>query len=603
MDDLLSSFALGPAWARGASGDEKKERKPKGEPRTSDRGDGPPRKFRDDRRDDRRGGREGDRRGGFRGRGGRGDDRRGGPPRHEDVPPAEGVTVTLQPEPEAVHLIAKEVHQVARVYPLFDIAKTLLAERKRCRVVFEAAGSREPLFRGKSGDSVFLTREEAARHLWQSDLRKEFLDEDTIEVDPPTGNFQVVARCGISGEWLGPPNFHSYQTNLHRLHRERFSHLPFATYMAKVRTERGEEAVNEWLETMKHRTRWRLKGGDEEEPWLEDARSAERVLSARCFDTAFEETRRAEVNGDIPARNLSPALLSSLKLAGGHARKHPAMLIPAVCRAVESEHLPVFKRKGKLFTGPARPHPLPPNAVLAERPGKMVEWIRSNQPAKLEGLWKAMLPEGSTAPPSEFAADLFWLLTQGHILLFTDDTLVVQELREHPPGPEGGGKKKKKGKAPAAGLPAADAIQAIDSPAVEEAPAAETPQDPSLKVEPASESPAAPATEPAPAEEPTGSAPPPAPEADSPVAEVPDPQPPAAAEVAVKPVAAETEAPVAESTPPEAPQAAASTEEPAAPESDAPAADAAEPATPDNPDNPDDSPKNPPSGVDEPPDP
>ena len=60
----------------------------------------------------------------------------------------------------------------------------------------------------------------------------------------------------------------------------------------------------------------------------------------------------------------------------------------------------------------------------------MVEWIRANKPAKLEGLWKAVLPEGGTAPPAEFAADLFWLLHQGHILLFTDDTLVVQEVRE-----------------------------------------------------------------------------------------------------------------------------------------------------------------------------
>ena len=79
----------------------------------------------------------------------------------------------------------------------------------------------------------------------------------------------------------------------------------------------------------------------------------------------------------------------------------------------------------------------------------MVEWIRANKPAKLEGLWKAVLPEGGTAPPAEFAADLFWLLHQGHILLFTDDTLVVQEVREAAPAPEGEAKaaKKKKRKA------------------------------------------------------------------------------------------------------------------------------------------------------------
>ncbi len=72
-----------------------------------------------------------------------------------------------------------------------------------------------------------------------------------------------------------------------------------------------------------------------------------------------------EVNAAIDPKNLSPSLFVSLKMAGNHARNHPAVLIPAVCKAVEAEHLPVFKRQGKLFTGPARPQPLPPGAGFA----------------------------------------------------------------------------------------------------------------------------------------------------------------------------------------------------------------------------------------------
>ena len=221
--------------------------------------------------------------------------------------------------------------------------------------------------------------------------------------------------------------------------------MPFAAYSAKVRTERGEEAVNAWLETMKQKTRWRIKG-DADDAWIEDRSEAERALATRCFDQTFAEVRHAEVLASVPPKNLSPSLMTSLKLAGNHARNHPAILIPAVCKAVEAEHLPVFKRQGKLFTGPARPQPLPLGVTLAERPAIMVGWIRENKPAKLEGLWKAVLPEGSTAPPAEFAADLFWLLHQGHILLFTDDTLVVQEIRETPSAEPGSAKKKKKSK-------------------------------------------------------------------------------------------------------------------------------------------------------------
>ena len=439
MSSLLSSFALGPAWARAAGDPPEAKRKtyPTGDER-------PP------RRNDREGNggarsREGDGRREFQGNSRNYNDRRDAPPRHEEAGPAIGIRVTIAPDAHAVHLIGKEVHQVARVYPLFDVAKILLAEKSRCRAIFDAPEPHAPLIRGKLDECVFLTREEAINHLWKSDLRNSLIEEETIEVDPPTGSFQAIARCGVSGEWLGPVNFHSYQTNLRRLHRERFARMPLELYATKVRTERGEEAVNAWLETMKTKTRWRLKGS-EEEAWIDDRTEAERILSGRCYDQAFEESRSVNVSGAIPAKNLSPALLTSLKLSGSHARNHPAILIPAVCRAVENEHLPVFKRQGKLHTGPARPHPLPLGAILADRPNIMVEWIRANQPAKLEGLWKAVLPEGSTAPPADFAADLFWLLHQGHILLFTDDTLVVQEAREATAPAAGDAPKKKKKK-------------------------------------------------------------------------------------------------------------------------------------------------------------
>jgi len=477
FSSLLSSFALGPSWARATGSTPDANSKPASKagdlsPRRDDRRSDDRRS--DDRRsDDRRGSGLRDRDGGnrpFPARGRHFDDRREAPPRHEEAPPAEGVQVTLIPDAQAIHLIGKEILHVARVYELYDVAKILLAERARCRAVFDAPLPHPPMLRGKIDDSLFLTRDEALRHLWQSELRNQFIEEETLEVDPPTGNFQSVARCGMSGEWLGPPNFHAYQINLRRIHRERFAHLPFAVYSSRVRTERGEEAVNAWLETTKQKTRWRIKG-DADDAWLDDRADAQRALAARCFDQAFAAVHTTEVLASVAPANLSAALLTSLKLAGNHARNHPATLIPAVCRAVEAEHLPVFKRQGKLLTGPARPHPLPPGAILAERPGIMVAWIRANKPAKLEGLWRAVLPEGSTAPPSEYAADLFWLLHQGHILLFTDDTLHVQEPREaqapdsnaQPKAPK---TKKKRAKKPRS----ADSSPADEAPAHEATP-------------------------------------------------------------------------------------------------------------------------------------
>ncbi|MFD2258043.1 hypothetical protein ACFSSA_15285 [Luteolibacter algae] len=558
LEGLLSEFSLGPAWAR-AKSDKPSEKAYEGPEREYQ-----PRR-REGGRDDRRQGGGARQGGGFGGRsenrgdGRQGGDRRkfdrnrGGRPdnRREEIAPAEGVTVTLIPEKHAIQLICKEVHQVARVYPLFDIAQIILAERARSRAVFEISEKHPAFYRCKIEEAIYLTKEEAMRHLLSASWRDRFIEESTIEVDPPKGNFTSVARCGISGEWLGPPNHHDYQKNLRRIHRERFANMPFEVYATKVRTERSEEAVNEWIESMRTQTRWRILSNKEiaertaaakladekaltaesaktkvqgpteieaipqqkvpeaqekteqkaeieevtvqdsdsspsnesnetpeisepagnEEPatsiepqdpstaeadsaepaaekpaeeitWITDRAEIERLISQKILERAFHLTRKAKVSAAIAGKHLSPGLLIRLKQTGNHHRKHPAIIIPAVCRILESEHMPVFKRKGKLYTGPARPHALAPDAVLAPRPSEMVKWIRENTPAKLEGLWQAILPEGAKAPPQEYAADLFWLLQQGHILLYTDDTLVVQEQ----PKPQEPKKAKKKAK-------------------------------------------------------------------------------------------------------------------------------------------------------------
>ena len=288
-----------------------------------------------------------------------------------------------------------------------------------------------------------------------------------------------------------------------------------------------------------------------EEKWIDKREDAERALAEHCFDQAFKETRNTEVIASIPLENISPSLMTSLKIVGNHARNHPAMLIPAVCRAVEAEHLPVFKRKGKLLTGPARPHPLPADAILAERPGIMVKWIRENSPAKLEGLWKAILPEGSTAPPAEFAADLFWLLHQGHILLFTDDTLVVQEVREaHAPdaGPATKTAKRKRKRSKKSKTGTASPAEATDS----QSPATDAPAE-TTDAAPAEEKPAAEVDAPAPADTPEAQAPTPEAAQESPAPEAPPESTP-------KPSSSET--PAVEAPTPESPAAEAPPAEP-----------------------------------------
>lgn len=548
----LTSFDIGPAWARGGDegkksgepekGKEKRHRErergegQRGEGRRGEGRRGEGRRGERRRGEDRRGeGRRDERRGGGKGdsgrrfdsrdkdrgdrgkrfqKGGRGrreDDRRGA--QRQETPVPAGYTAQVMPVEEGLDGLAKEILAGGRTYSVFDLSKLVLGARERFNVSFRTP-SESGLIRCRKDGALWLTREEALRHFWGSDWRTDYYEEVTTEVEPPKGNFQTVARCGISGEWLGPPNYHGYQPALVQLHRERFGRMSLDAYKKKIRMERGEEAVNAWLEKMSKRKRYRPTGGVKEEEsvresagstaegdtaraagkeatggtevsretpgsseegaeappeepgandeavpvpagdepesaeaeeetrgeeesveaepeaaggeelLLDDAREVERHFLENHFEDAYQVTSRAWVSGNIPGNHLSPGLLTLLRQTVAEERRYPGNLTPMLCRQLSGRHVAVFKWRRKLKAGPSRPHPVPGDIVIADRPKSLLTWIAENSGKKLELLWKHFLPqEVSEQEKLGWYHDLHWLLNQGYVLLMADSSI------------------------------------------------------------------------------------------------------------------------------------------------------------------------------------
>ena len=511
----LQSLNLGPGWARDdADGGGGSATPPayRDYPDTeTDRGRGPGRgRGRDDRQSRGRPGDRGperDRRDERRGPGGRpprGRDRHDGHRGHDDrsrsraEPPA-GVRLEIQPLNAAVDALAKEIIRSARCYPLFDVIRVLIGGRDRYRAVFTTAGAADEdrdqtpatLILDKATPALWLDRTEAMRQLWQAPWRHRFYREETIETDPPKGNFTGVARCTMSGQLLGPPNHHAYQDNLLRLHRERFAHLPLEDYRRRVRIERDEATINEWLDQMRQRRVWHPltaadRDGDadlgqndpphgatpeaaatpepaappesaepaepaepaaaeatepaaEPEPGeaetangqpdqtnqsdpsdqapsptpaapaaapLTEPQQVERHFQEHHFDQIYRQVRRAVLPGDITAGQLAPGLLTLLADTLADLRRHPRDLIGPVQAALARRHLQVFRWDNRLHVALARPHPLPADTNLAERPARILDALRSGKARTLADLWRLLAPAETAAsapaqPPTE----------------------------------------------------------------------------------------------------------------------------------------------------------------------------------------------------------
>lgn len=196
------------------------------------------------------GNRDRDRRGSGGGRGRFGEERREGGDRRfrvEDECPPSDVTVSVEPSAESVAALARHIRGTGRTYALVDLAKMILQGRERYQLRFRAESPAErPLYFCGADDSLWLSRDEALAHVLKGPALDRYYRIEDVPIDPPKGNFTVVAVCGLSGVVLGPPNHHDYTIRVVRLHKERFSDMPFERYKSRIEMHRDEESIAKW---------------------------------------------------------------------------------------------------------------------------------------------------------------------------------------------------------------------------------------------------------------------------------------------------------------------------------------------------------------------
>ncbi|MCP5116015.1 MAG: hypothetical protein GY953_34740, partial [bacterium] len=198
---------------------------------------------------------------------------------------------------------------------------------------------------------AWLKKREAINHLPHTPAFKEFYAEETIEGDPPKGNFTSIAKCGFSGKLLGPPNHHSYQIAIAKLHKQRFSDMPLDRYKSRINIEHDEELVERWKaeqSVQRHYTYLKAAEG-EEAPKFDSRDKAEQHFIDKHGEEFVAAADEVAVRGDIGGRQLSPGLFTLLKQTSENTRKHPATLVQPLCGLLGSAGLKFFKRGRKIF--------------------------------------------------------------------------------------------------------------------------------------------------------------------------------------------------------------------------------------------------------------
>lgn len=423
LQDLVLHLNFVPTWARQPSAQSPYARMDI--PESRERMDRPPRDSFDRKaRGPRPGGPRrpgGDRRGDDRRRGGRDRDRD-----RRDFAPAPRLPVEISFIPEKVQLgaIVRQLHSTCRAFPLFYVAHLLLAKPEFHLVKIEARpGSSLKLYQCTKDGMVALDQDSIRSHILKK-LLAEHYEAQEIQAEPPAGNFVCVGRCRLSGELLGPPNYHGFNERVLELHRDRYSHMPVTEYRAQVEMVRDPALVEQWKDQARKQTVYRPLGAAPETPGLKRS-EAEAKFWADHGAAMVTTTNRALLSAKLAQEISEESLRTLIHDAWLRENRSPFRMALALRPAFRRMRLHLFKAGGnETYVTAIPPHPIDPSRAVAQIAAVLTlleQHPGCTRPQLVDLLCPGQAPDSPAV--SEALAPLRWLVEKGHVIEFFNGTL------------------------------------------------------------------------------------------------------------------------------------------------------------------------------------
>ena len=379
--------------------------------------------------------------------------------RRNDPPPRPPLQldVAIQPEKQGVESLARQIKHTGRAYPLFDIARLILAKPERYLVVLKTRKKEDgtvaqPLFFCQVDETVWLSEEQAVDHVLGRHFDTFYKTEKT-EIDPPKGTYTFVAQCGMSDEILGPPNYHGYQDKLRALHASRFARLPFDVFKSRVKIVHDEEVVKQWLDEQSWKTEY-IAINLPEEAKLESRPSVRDHFRQHHLANVVSSVDDVVLKASAYRKKTPPRMQNLVRFALDDQLRFPLKVVNLLSQEFSSHGLQFFKRKKSVtHVSVSRPHHLDlGNTPVSDSIRAIVSFVVENRDCtrrmildqfaiELEKLESADAPadapaEGGEPPlsPERTAvlSDLHWLIHQGHVIEYANGQMEIAPKSQPP---------------------------------------------------------------------------------------------------------------------------------------------------------------------------
>jgi hypothetical protein len=434
----LDSLVLGPDWSSGNAQNAPKKFREYEDKRESNRaGTGRPPPRRDRRfsapKDENR----------AQGERPRGERRSYDAPRREremHAPFVPVVNVDIYPEDAPFKALTQAIRSSHRTFELFEIARLILEKPERFVVVVHAIGN-SPISLSVPDSIPFESEEQALNHVFTTQLNSFFAIEE-IEVEAPKGNYLYINKCGVTGELLGPPNYHRYQQLLQQHFKAAVKGMPYDRFLSRIEKVSDEGVVQEWLAKMTKQTRYRLLGSPDENPTIFDnLESARFHLLTHCKEKLVKSVTTLRLNGRvIEQMPENSAIRRSIQMSLDHQRRFPLDTANHLRGRMRRLNFAIYKKgsKGVSYICAVKRKFREFNQRFAESVQELIDFIEAHPnilaaALPVEFLGVKIPVEGSEGsepltPENEVRLvqlrnDLHWLVSEGYVIEYSDGRL------------------------------------------------------------------------------------------------------------------------------------------------------------------------------------
>jgi hypothetical protein len=257
----------------------------------------------------------------------------------------------------------------------------------------------QPLFVCALDDSLWLSEDEAVRHVFKAAFRHVLPGREDRN-GTAKGKYTFVGAMRDQWGGAGTPNYHDYQNQLRKLHAERFARMPFDAYKAQVRIVRDEEVVKKWVDDQSWKTEY-LCLNMPEPLRLATMEEVERHFRETHKANYHQASRVSHTSRGSAARSLrSPDLIRLARSVWEDQRRFPLQIATVLSQQFAGHGLQFFKvNKTITHVSVARPHYLDPaQTPVSDGVKRIVDYVNAHPKCTRRQLMETFAPSPTVLP-------------------------------------------------------------------------------------------------------------------------------------------------------------------------------------------------------------